>query len=73
MAKPSQELESYLNGGQPSPSDAIYSWASLFIHKKALQVLNLPKQNRLNEIEKAPVYLKDRLKIEIMRIYKCRV
>jgi hypothetical protein len=73
MAPISQQLESYLNGNQPAPSDAVYSWAAFFVYKKALQILNLPKEKRLKEIEKAPAYLQDRLKTEITRVYKCRV
>jgi hypothetical protein len=73
MEKPSQALKNYLSGNDSSPDEAIYSWASLSIHRKALQVLRLPKDKRLSEIENAPAYLQDRLKTEITRIYKCKV
>jgi hypothetical protein len=72
MEKPSQALKNYLSGNDSNPDKAVYSWAGLSIYRKALQVLRLPKKERLSEIEKAPAYLQERLKTEITRIYKCK-
>lgn len=70
MAKPSQQLEDYLEGRNPSPDKAIESWAQYFIYRKALSILKLPKEKRLNVINQAPAYLVEKLKNEITRIWR---
>jgi len=68
MAKPSVLLNNYLSGDDAKPSAAIYSAASLPIYKKSVSILRMPKEARLNEIEKAPGYLQARLKETIIEL-----
>ena len=69
MARPSEQLNNYLSGLKPDPDAAVYSWASFMIYKKAASILRLPKERRLKEIEKAPEYLQQRLKDEVVKLY----
>jgi len=66
---PSQKLTAYLSGRDFNPDPAILSWAQLEIHKAALHVLSLPKEEREAFLAKPPPHLVLLIKAEANRIW----
>lgn len=72
--RPSEQLRALLTGQKKKGdvSQAVLSWATLMVYKKACQILEMPKPERESEIDKAPQELREDLKNEVVRIYNIR-
>jgi hypothetical protein len=66
-----QKLASYLNGHDPSPDPAIYSWASHAIYLEACRIAEIGSlSGRRAAIESLPDTIRERVKEELRRIWK---
>lgn len=69
MARPSELIKKALAGGEVD-DPAIKSWLRFFIYKKACEILDLPREQRLNAIEREP--LSDAVRVEVVRVFEYR-
>lgn len=70
--KPSLRLAAYLSGRDLEPAPAIASWARLEIHRAAVEVLSLPKEEREGWLSRIPSHIVPMVRQEANRVWAWR-
>lgn len=70
MEKVSKQLIRYLEKGDDNVSDAVKSWARLYIHRKAVSILSMPFDQRKAAIDTS--VHSEMVRVEVIRINNYR-
>ena len=70
--RPSARLAAYLSGEDLNPDASIQSWAQLEIHRAAIHILDLQKEEREPFLARVPSHIRPLVKAEANRVWSWR-